>query len=289
MNPRCLAAHSSCALSTHLPCRYLIKYSPVHNVARPAADGQYPAFMITTGGGGPSPGARTTLLAPAAPAALLACPPFPEPHTLIFPPLPPPEDHDDRVVPLHSHKLTATLQHVLAGEAGRQPGPRMCGYHWRPGKTSLLPSTRNLQRHPYRRHSYTHLTPPPRPNLGLRRLPRCAPAQPAADANRGQGGPWRRQAHRKDYRGDIRWGTGGDRVGEGALTTSSCWTRVSCRLHSGCPAGKNLVPGHRLGLLHAAAQTCTARHAALCSCAPCSADMMAFAAACIGAKWAHSS
>jgi prolyl oligopeptidase len=52
---------------------YILRYSPIHNVALPADGGQYPAYMITTG------------------------------------------DHDDRVVPLHSHKLTATLQHVLAG------------------------------------------------------------------------------------------------------------------------------------------------------------------------------
>lgn len=52
---------------------WLLPLSPLHNVARPKDDGQYPAFLLTTG------------------------------------------DHDDRVVPLHTLKLVATLQHTLAG------------------------------------------------------------------------------------------------------------------------------------------------------------------------------
>ncbi|KFM28357.1 Prolyl endopeptidase [Auxenochlorella protothecoides] len=53
---------------------WLLPLSPLHNVARPKDDGQYPAFLLTTG------------------------------------------DHDDRVVPLRTLKLVATLQHTLAGD-----------------------------------------------------------------------------------------------------------------------------------------------------------------------------
>jgi prolyl oligopeptidase len=32
-------------------------------------------------------------------------------------------DHDDRVVPLHTHKLLAQLQHVMGGEGSAQQNP----------------------------------------------------------------------------------------------------------------------------------------------------------------------
>lgn len=93
---------------------YLIKYSPLHNVRVPAGSHQYPAVLLTTGAICPKP------------AAVLHCAAL-ETASVMFPQSIGAilrqaaalgvyaADHDDRVVPLHSYKFIATLQHVLAG------------------------------------------------------------------------------------------------------------------------------------------------------------------------------
>ncbi|CAG9117844.1 unnamed protein product [Plutella xylostella] len=61
--------------------RYLLKYSPLHNIAPPDGNGrpEYPATLVLTA------------------------------------------DHDDRVVPLHSLKFIAALQHAVKGSPQRRP------------------------------------------------------------------------------------------------------------------------------------------------------------------------
>ena len=55
-------------------------------------------------------------------------------------------DHDDRVVPLHSHKLTATLQHVLAGhEDSPQRNPLITRIDVRAGHGAGKPTKKVIE------------------------------------------------------------------------------------------------------------------------------------------------
>lgn len=53
-----------------------------------------------------------------------------------------PGDHDDRVVPLHTHKLLATLQHALAGRDGEslQRNPLLARYETKAGHGAGKPT-----------------------------------------------------------------------------------------------------------------------------------------------------
>ena len=96
---------------TETDFEYLIKYSPLHNVRVPAGSHQYPAVLLTTGAiyarhAGVLHSSALTTVPPC-----LCCEPSCN-RSLCCVCV---ADHDDRVVPLHSYKFIATLQHVLAG------------------------------------------------------------------------------------------------------------------------------------------------------------------------------
>ena len=80
---------------------WIVKWSPLHNVAPPANGGQYPAILLTTG------------------------------------------DHDDRVVPLHTHKLLAQMQYVLSGGKGSvQRNPLLARVEVRAGHGAGKPTAK---------------------------------------------------------------------------------------------------------------------------------------------------
>lgn len=107
---------------------WLIKYSPLHNVKH-REDVQYPATLVR-------PTAACLFVADA------AC--FnPHPNLLTALQLTT-GDHDDRVVPLHSLKFIATLQHEL-GSAANQTNPIIIRVETKAGHGAGKPTEKQVR------------------------------------------------------------------------------------------------------------------------------------------------